>query len=85
MANAARQPVAIFVALAFAALMQSGCGQRGPLFLPDEAPTEVKQSPPPATPAPAPAPDTTPAPAPAEDPPPEEGKDTERKPDEKPR
>lgn len=85
MTNAARKPVAIFVVLALAALMLSGCGQRGPLFLPDEAPTEVEQSPPPAAPVPAPAPETTPAPAPAENPPPEEGKDTEGKPDEKPR
>jgi predicted small lipoprotein YifL len=71
------------VALALSALALSACGQRGPLFLPDEAPTEVKQNPPPATPAP----ETTPAPTPepAETPAPEEGKDTERKPDEKPR
>lgn len=59
--------------LAICALALSACGQRGPLNMPDEAPAEVRQPTPPATPAP------------AENPAPKKGKDTEREPDEKPR
>jgi predicted small lipoprotein YifL len=53
------RPAAILLALA-AAVPLSGCGQKGPLYLPDHKPQAVT---PPAA-APAPAPVASPAPAP---------------------
>lgn len=47
-----------FAAALLAALLLAGCGQKGPLYLPDKKPAAV--TPPPATPAAVPA---TPAPA----------------------
>jgi predicted small lipoprotein YifL len=48
-----------------AVLLAGGCGQKGPLFLPDKNKSAV--SPPAAAPAPAPAPATVPVPVPAPD------------------
>ena len=48
-----------FAAALLAALVLAGCGQKGPLYLPDKKPAAV--TPPPASPAAVPA--TTPAPA----------------------
>jgi predicted small lipoprotein YifL len=48
-----------------AMLLAGGCGQKGPLFLPDKNKSAV--SPPAAAPAPAPAPATAPVPVPAPD------------------
>lgn len=51
-------------AVLFVVALVAACGQRGPLYLPEEAPVEVRQNPQPAT-TPATSPATTPATAPA--------------------
>ncbi|HEX9138285.1 MAG TPA: lipoprotein [Steroidobacteraceae bacterium] len=57
----------LIIALGIAVLLQAGgCGQKGPLFLPDKNKSAVP--PPAAAPAPAPAPAPETAPVPDKDP-----------------
>ena len=56
------RPAALLPALAAAAAL-GGCGQKGPLYLPDHKPQAVTPATPAATPAPAAAPESPQAPA----------------------
>lgn len=59
---------ALLAGLAAAAAL-GGCGQKGPLYLPDHKPQAVTPATPAAAPAPAAAPESPPAPAAADTPP----------------
>ena len=64
--------------LILAALAAGGCGQKGPLYLPDKAGKVVTSAP--ATPQAAPPEAATPSPAPAKAAPPEKDQDQDQNP-----
>jgi predicted small lipoprotein YifL len=79
--------------IAWAALGLAACGQRGPLYLPEEAPVEVRQTTPATTPPPPPSEPASPSETPqatetapaTETVPPDQPKESDVEPEKKPR